>query len=419
MSIFSLGINHNTAPVDIREQVAFAAEALSSTHQELLHRSGVREAVILSTCNRTEIYYRTDSDNPNQVSRWMSEHHHLDHNQVQPYLYLHQDKEAVRHLFRVASGLDSLVLGEPQILGQLKTAFQVAGSAQAIGPLFNKLFPWAFSVAKRVRTETAIGGQAVSVAFAAVSLAKRVFGDLSSRQVLLIGAGETIELVARHLREQGVTQMVVANRTMERANLLAQEFKARAIGLGAIPEALTQADIVVSSTASPLPILGKGAVETAMKPRRHRPIFMVDIAVPRDIEPEVADLDDVYLYTVDDLKGIIEENLQNRRQAAVFAEHIIGEEIEAFDRWQKSLTAVPAIRALRDHTEALRQQELQRALRFLRQGQDPETVLEGLSQGLANKFVHQPTVALRAASESATDAHLVAALGTLFKLDGT
>ncbi|MEW5791540.1 MAG: glutamyl-tRNA reductase [Pseudomonadota bacterium] len=417
MNIFSLGLNHTTAPVDVRERVAFANDLLGAAHQNLLARSGAREAVILSTCNRTELYYSTNSEEAGSVSRWLGEYHHLSSEALQPYLYLHQGDEAVRHLFRVAAGLDSLVLGEPQILGQLKAAYQQACLARSVGPLFNRLFHWSFSVAKRVRTETAIGGQAVSVAFAAVSLAKRIFGNLSCQQVLLIGAGETIELVARHLREQGVSQMTVANRTVERALPLAEEFDARVISLEQIPDALEQVDIVVSSTASPLPILGKGSVERALKARRHRPIFMVDIAVPRDIEPEVAELPDIYLYTVDDLQDIIQENMQARRSAAAAAEQIIAEEVAAFGRWRQGLETVPTIRLLREHADRLRRQELERALRHLRQGQDPEQVLEHLSQGLTNKLLHQPTVALRAAGESADSSGLVAALHMLFDLD--
>ena len=246
MTIISLGLNHTTAPVDVRERVSFAADTLSATHHALVKGTGAREAVILSTCNRTELYYNINPEEAEKVTRWLSEHHQLPLDQIQPYLYVHQEEEAVRHLFRVACGLDSLVLGEPQILGQLKTAYQTASEAKTVGPLFNKLFHWGFSVAKRVRTETSIGGHAVSVAFAAVTLAKRIFGDLKDHPVLLIGAGETIELVARHLREQGVTQMIVANRTIERALPFVEEFNARAIGLGDIPDVLSQVDIVVS-----------------------------------------------------------------------------------------------------------------------------------------------------------------------------
>lgn len=419
MKIFSLGLNHTTAPVEIREQVAFASEGIMQAHQDLVAQPGIGEAVILSTCNRTEIYYSTDSASPESVSRWLAEYHHLSIPDLDPYLYVHTGDAAVQHLFRVASGLDSLVLGEPQILGQLKNAYLLAHQAQSVGALFNRLFHWSFSVAKRVRTETQIGSQAVSVAFAAVSLARRIFGDLSGQQVLLIGAGETIELVARHLREQGVGRVTVANRSAERARQVAEEFQGHAIGLGQIPEALEDADIVVSSTASPLPVLGKGTVERALKKRRHRPVFMVDIAVPRDIEPEVGQLPDVYLYTVDDLQGIIEENLQARREAAKAAETIIIEESLAFGRWQQGLGAVPTIRLLRERAEQLRQSEVERALRLLQQGQAPELVLERLSHGLVNKLLHQPTVTLRAAGEAREEPALVAALHTLFKLDET
>ena len=293
-------------------------------------------------------------------------------------------------MLRVASGLDSLVLGEPQILGQMKQAFTTAHEAGTVGQLLNRLFQHTFSVAKQVRTDTAIGASPVSVAFAAVSLAKQIFSDLSRHTALLIGAGETIELVARHLHESGIGRIIVANRTVERAHNLAAEFGGYAIALPEIPNHLAEADIVISSTASPLPILGKGAVESALKVRKHRPMLMVDIAVPRDIEAEVRDLEDVYLYTVDDLQSIIDEGLRSRQEAALQAEEIIDVQVGHFMGWLKSLESVDLIRRYRNSAEQQRDQVVEAALRQLQQGRAPDEVLRELGRQLTNKLMHTP-----------------------------
>jgi glutamyl-tRNA reductase len=308
-----------------------------------------------------------------------------------------------------------MILGEPQILGQMKDAFAHAHKAGVTGKILNRLFQQTFTVAKQVRTDTAIGASAVSVASAAVSLARQIFSDLTSQTVLLIGAGETIELCARHLREQKVRHMIVANRTLERAQLLAAEFGAEAISLAELPARLADADIVITSTASQLPILGKGAVESALKARRHRPMFLVDIAVPRDIEAEVGELADVYLYTVDDLKEVVQENLETRREAAREAESIIDTHVTDFMRWARSLDAVPTIRALRDEIDRLREHELERARARLKRGDDPHEVLDQLARALSNKFTHTPSDALTRAGHEA-DFELLDAARRLFNL---
>jgi len=390
MALLALGLNHKTAPVKIREQFAFTPEAVPEALRALTTEGRVREAALLSTCNRTELYCGVTEAGPEPVVEWLCDYHALKPGDITPYIYTHPDRLAVRHMLRVASGLDSMVLGEPQILGQMKQAYATAHQAGTIGRQLNRLFQHTFSVAKQVRTDTAIGASAVSVAFAAVTLARQIFSNLREHTALLIGAGETIELVARHLHENGLERLIVANRTVERAHTLASEFGGYAIALNEIPEHLAEADIVISSTASPLPILGKGAVESALKRRRRRPMFMVDIAVPRDIETEVARLEDVYLYTVDDLSQIIEENLQSRRNAAQQAEEIIDTQVSHFMGWLRSLESVDVIRQYREHSERLRDEAAEQAVRQLAAGKDPETVVRELSRQLTNKLMHTP-----------------------------
>ncbi len=328
MALLSLGINHLTAPVDIREKVAFAPEQMTRALHELQDIPAVNESVIVSTCNRTEIYCDASSDCSEVITHWLTAHHGINENSLSPYIYTHSDEEVARHLFRVASGLDSMVLGEPQILGQLKESYDRARGDKTVSAILDRLFQHSFSVAKRVRTDTEIGSNPVSVAFAAVSLSKQIFSSLDEAHALLIGAGETIELVSRHLRSQNIGSMTIANRSIERARLLAAEIGADAVQINAVPEQLVRADIVISSTASQLPILGKGAIESALKQRKHRPIFMVDLAVPRDIEPEVGKLQDIYLYTVDDLKNVVDENLRGRELAAEAALEIVNLEVK-------------------------------------------------------------------------------------------
>lgn len=400
MTLLALGINHKTATVAVRERVAFTPTQLESALGELRSVPQVREAAVLSTCNRTELYCVTESSGERLILDWLSHFHGLPVTDLASCAYHYHDNEAARHLMRVAVGLDSMVLGEPQILGQLKEAYQSARLASGLGGELELLFQHTFSVAKQVRTRTGIGQNPVSVAYAAVSLASRIFDDFSRSRALLIGAGETIELVARHLREAGVRNMIVANRTRERAEVLAREFNAEAISLSEIPDALVRSDIVISSTAAPLPILGKGMAERALKKRRHRPIFMVDIAVPRDIEPEVGDLDDVFLYTVDDLNEVIQENRRHRQAAADQAESLIEHGVSVWLHERRIRGGGELIRRYRDQAGELRKHSEHQAMARLARGEDPEEVIRILAHQLTNRLLHQPTVALREASGS-------------------
>lgn len=416
MPLLTLGINHQTAPVDIREKVTFAPEQLVDALHQAAALKDVNEAVIVSTCNRTELYCEVDEHYQDSLSEWLSRFHHLGNEDLQPFLYQYKDQEATRHLFRVASGLDSMVLGEPQILGQLKTAFDTACANQTVKTVLGRLFQHGFTVAKKVRTDTAIGANPVSVAFAAVSLSKQIFGDLSSLKALMIGAGETIELAARHLKSQDIGGITIANRTLERGQALASELGARAITIGQIPDELVNADIVVSSTASQLPILGKGATETALKKRKHRPIFMVDLAVPRDIEPQVGELDDVYLYTVDDLKEVIDENRRSREEAANEALDIIQAEVQHFDHWIRTHQSADEIRQLRQNAELIKQTCLKKAYTMMENNEDMDKVLQTLASSLTNKFVHGPTIQMRDALKK-NDAERLEWLHSLLKQD--
>lgn len=418
MSLLVLGLNHTTAPVDIRERVVFEPARLQHALAGLTALSGIHEAAIVSTCNRTEIYCSLDSPavEDRTLPEWFHGWHELDRDEIERCLYTYRDRDAVRHLLRVAAGLDSMILGEPQITGQLKEAWRTALTQGCVGPELGRLFQHAFAAAKEIRTETAIGASPVSVAFAAVTLARQIFGALERRQVLMIGAGETIELVGRHLHSSGVGGLIVANRDPQRAEDVAAPLGGRAIGLAQIPDVLHEADILVSSTASTLPILGKGAVEQALKRRRHRPMFMVDIAVPRDIEPEIGRLDDVFLYTVDDLHGVIEEGMAARRAAADQAETIIETQVERFLVWQRSLGAVDTIRTFREQADDIRGRTLEQARQALQQGRTPDEVLEYLADTLTARLIHNPTVALRRAGEDERS-ELIAAARDLFGLD--
>jgi glutamyl-tRNA reductase len=397
MPLIALGINHQTAPVEIREKITFAPEQMEMALQQAAQLDDVNEAVIVSTCNRTELYCEVGEGYQDSLKRWLAEFHQLQNDELDPYIYQYENKEATRHLFRVASGLDSMVLGEPQILGQLKSAYDTACSTNVVKTVLGRLFQHGFTVGKKVRTDTAIGSNPVSVAFAAVSLSKQIFGDLSSLHALMIGAGETIELAARHLKGQGIGGLTIANRTLERAQKLADELGADAVTIGEIPEQLVNADIVVSSTASQLPILGKGATETALKKRKHRPIFMVDLAVPRDIEPQVGELGDVYLYTVDDLKEVIDENRRSREEAASEALDIIQTEVIHFDHWIKTHQSADEIRKLRTTAELKKQECLKKAYGMLENNEDMDKILQTLASNLTNKLLHGPTVEMRRA----------------------
>ena len=400
MTLLALGINHKTAPVSLRERVTFSPETLDQALSSLLQQPLVQSGVVLSTCNRTELYLSVEQQEnlQEQLVKWLCDYHHLSEDEVRKSLYWHHDNEAVSHLMRVASGLDSLVLGEPQILGQVKKAFAESQNGQAVSGELERLFQKSFSVAKRVRTETDIGASAVSVAFAACTLARQIFESLSDVNVLLVGAGETIELVARHLHQHNVRHMMIANRTRERAQALATEVNAEVISLQDIDSRLAEADIIISSTASPLPIIGKGMVERALKARRNQPMLMVDIAVPRDIEPEVGKLANAYLYSVDDLHSIIQNNLAQRKAAAIQAETIVEQESSNFMAWLRSQGAVEIIRDYRSRADIIRADAQAKALAAIAQGADVEAVILELAHKLTNRLIHAPTRSLQQAA---------------------
>lgn len=392
MQLLAFGINHQTAPLAVREKVAFQTERLEHALHDFVQRKPVSEAAILSTCNRTEVY--CNADEPHHVIDWLADYHHLSVRSIEPYLYAFPTHDAVKHIFRVASGLDSMVVGEPQILGQMKQAVRTADRAGTLGTLLHKLFQRTFSVAKEVRTTTEIGANSVSLAAAALRLAERIFPSIADQSILFIGAGEMIEQCARYFAAEHPRRLTVANRSLERGELIARQFNGHAIALKDLPDTLAGYDIVITSTASQLPILGKGMVERAIKARKHRPMFMVDLAVPRDIEPEVAELNDVFLYAIDDLSSIVEEGMETRQSAAREAESIIEARVHNFLEWLEHREVVPTIRGLRDHAERYRRQEIDRAMRHLAKGEKPEVVMERLSHALTNKFLHIPTHAL-------------------------
>ncbi|MBA0210105.1 glutamyl-tRNA reductase [Pectobacterium sp. CHL-2024] len=418
MTLLALGINHKTAPVSLRERVVFSPEKLGVALDSLLQQPLVQGGVVLSTCNRTELYLSVDEqeNQREQLIRWLCEYHQLRPEEVNGSLYWHQDNAAVSHLMRVASGLDSLVLGEPQILGQVKKAFAESQRGHSLSSELERLFQKSFTVAKRVRTETDIGASAVSVAFAACTLARQIFESLSDVTVLLVGAGETIELVARYLREHKVQKMVIANRTRERAQALAAEVGAEVITLAELDEQLVQADIVISSTASTLPIIGKGMMERTLKARRNQPMLMVDIAVPRDIEPEVGKLPNVYLYSVDDLHAIIQHNLAQRKAAAVQAESIVQQESSDFMAWLRAQSAVETIRDYRAQADELRAEMTAKALAAIQQGNDVEAVIQELTHRLTNRLIHAPTKSLQQAARDG-DQHRLQILRDSLGLD--
>jgi len=426
MQLLAVGLNHTTAPVSLREQLALAPDQLGKAVQaarDWFARHGAgsagahggNEAAILSTCNRTEMYAASDIAHPLDASaQFLAHYHALNFAELRPHLYMLPQDSAVRHAFRVASGLDSMVLGEPQILGQMKDAVRTAEEAGGLGTYLHQLFQRSFAVAKEVRTTTEIGAHSVSMAAAAVRLSQRIFDRIADQHVLFIGAGEMIELCAAHFAAHKPKSVTIANRTMERGAALATRYEGQAMRLADLPERLHGFDIVISCTASTLPLIGLGMVERAVKARRHRPVFMVDLAVPRDIEPEVARLDDVFLYTVDDLAQVVQTGLESRQAAVAQAEAIIENRVQSFMHWVGDRAMVPVIRDLQDASEALRLAELERARRLLARGDDPEAVLEALSRGLAAKFLHGPQQALHQA-QGDERARLAALLPQLFR----
>lgn len=398
MTILTIGLNHNTAPVEIRERLAFAPEKLESALGEVKSVNALDEVAIISTCNRTELYCYGEEDAARDIVQWLREFHQLKNTNLDAHLYQLRDQSAVQHILRVASGLDSLVLGEPQILGQMKNAYRQAQKAGTLGSVLSHLFQHTFSVAKQVRTDTAIGASPVSVAFAAVSLARQIFSDLNGKTALLVGAGDTIELTARHLHEHHIGRLIIANRTIEKAQLLAKEFDGYAITLDQIPNHLEEADILITSTASPEPIITAGMCKAALKKRKSRPIFIVDIAVPRDVEAAAGTLQDIYLYTVDDLRTVIEEGRKSRQEAAKQAEEIIETQVQHFMGWMRSLDSVGIIRAYRQNAHQKREELLEKAIGLMKKGKSPEEALQFLSYQLTNKLIHGPTVQIRHAA---------------------
>lgn len=411
MPLHVLGLNHHSAPLEVREKLAFPPERQGEAVTDLASQPGVAEAVLLSTCNRTEVYFQ--GEDPRPVRAWLAGQASRSGLTVEQYLYCHVEDDAVRHAFRVASGLDSMVLGEPQILGQVKQSVRTAVDAGTLGTTLNRLFQQTFSVAKQVRTETALGAQSISMAAAALKLAQNVFGDLSRTNLLLIGVGEMVELAATYFAAQQPRSIVVANRTLARGEAFAERFAAKAIGLENLGACLADFDIVITGTASTLPVLGKGMIERALKARRHRPMFIVDFAVPRDVEREAAELEDVFLYSVDELGTIVQEGAESRRAAVIEAEAIVMRQVAAFRAWQGGRAAVPAIVQLRRKADEYRELELARAKSRLARGEDPAAVVEALARGLANKFVHHPMQALSRATEGERE-NLARALERLY-----
>jgi glutamyl-tRNA reductase len=412
MSLFVLGLNHRTAPVEVRERVNFDPALLPTALQDLVSLPDVEEGMIVSTCNRTELYVVGNGQGTTQVGDWLRETRDLDPRADQS-LYTKEHADAIRHAFSVACGLDSMVLGEPQILGQVKDAYRLAGESGAVGPVLNRLFQQAFSVAKQVRSDTGIGASAVSVASAAVSLAANIFTDFSRHTALFVGAGQTIELAARHLRARGLQRMIFANRSAERARRLADSLSAFAIPLDDLEKHLAEAEIVICSTASPTPVLDAAMVKHALKARRRKPMFIVDLAVPRDVAPDVRELSDIYLYSVDDLEEVVRDNMRLREEAARAAAKIVDNEVMRFERNLKLLDAVPVIRDVRSQASTVSEEVLEQARRMIAAGRPPEEVLHWLSSTLTNKLLHAPTARMRVAGEDG-DAALLDASRELF-----
>jgi glutamyl-tRNA reductase len=421
MQLLAVGLNHTTAPVSLREQLALAPDQLGQAVVaarawfERIDARGGDEAAILSTCNRTELYAASQVPDPLDASaHFLADYHQLNYSELRPHLYMLPQRDAVRHAFRVASGLDSMVLGEPQILGQMKDAVRLADAAGGLGTYLHQMFQRSFSVAKEIRSTTEIGAHSVSMAAAAVRLSQRIFDKLPEQNVLFIGAGEMIELCVTHFAAQSPLSITVANRTMERGEQLAHRYGGSAIRLADLPDQLARYDIIISCTASSLPLIGLGLVERAIKARRHKPIFMVDLAVPRDIEPEVARLDDVFLYTVDDLGKVVQTGLESRQAAVAQAESIIETRVQSYMSWVDDRAIVPLIQDLQETSETIRMQEMERARKMLAKGEDIDVVLEALSKGLTAKFLHGPRQALHQAKGDERT-HLANLLPHLFR----
>lgn len=419
MHLFLLGVSHRTAPVDVRERLDFSSRNVGDAVAALATRPAAAETVVLSTCNRSEIYVASPDPEEarQQVIGFLSEYHHLPGEAFIPHLFTSHDYDAARHLFRVAAGLDSIVVGEPQILGQVKEAFQAASERRCAGPLLTRAFQWAFNVGKRVRSETALGEGAVSLAYAALSPARKIFGRLQGRRVLVIGAGEISTLTAQHLRAQGVAEITITSRTAAHAEALAQSVSGRPIPWQDMPAALGQADIIITATGAQRPIITRENVEAVTGRKRTGPLFIVDLAVPRDVEASVGDIEQVFLYNVDDLQGIVQENLSRRGAEIERAERIVAEEVAHFTAWQRSRATVPTIRALRDRFEHTRRAELQR-LKGKLSGLPPEAVdrVDDITRLIVEKLLLEPTEQLKALPDEETQVAYTEALNRLFRL---
>lgn len=394
--MLAIGLNHKSAPIALREQLVFSTEQTPMALRDLVGLDAVNEAVILSTCNRVELYCAGSAEEA--VKAWLADYHRISPEALAPHLYCYRSHEAVRHVMQVASGLDSMMLGEAQIFGQLKQAYSIAQQSGTVGEIFGRLFPTVFELTKQVRTDTEIGASPVSIAYAAVHHAKRLFSSFEKHPVLLIGAGETIEMVAMHLYNQGARRIIVANRSLERAESIAKKYHGHWIRIADVPAYLKEVDIVVTATASQLPILGKGTLESALKVRKHRPIFIVDLAIPRDVEPEASELEDIYLYNIDDLVNFVEQNLKCREGAAQKAQEMITIAAAHFMREWRGQDALVTVRDYRHKIEKLRDEALEEALQQLQKGYAPEQALAMLSRNLTNKIMHSPTIHLRQAA---------------------
>jgi glutamyl-tRNA reductase len=420
MHIIVVGLNHKTTPIELRERLHFPTATLEEALEKLAHYTEGGERVILSTCNRVELYSHVQhlAHGSGRLQQFLSDYHGIATDVLAPHLYAYHGEAALRHLFRVVSSLDSLVIGEAQIAAQVKEAFAIARGANATGSVFHQVFERAFAVAKRVRSETRIGEHAVSVSYAAVELAKKIFQDLSAKTVLVLGAGEMSELTARHLISQGVSKLLVANRTLEHAMELAARLQGQGVSLVELPTYLHQADIVVSSTGSPEVVISKTEVQSALKRRKNRPMFFIDIAVPRDIDPGVNLLDNVYLYDIDDLQHVVEENRKAREHEAALAETLIAREVEAVLQWFDEQQVVPAVVRLRRKAETIRHQELEKLFSKLGPLSDSERqAIEAMSSSIINKLLHTPIVRLKQESQAKGGGRYLQALRHLFSLD--
>jgi len=417
MPLFTIGISHHTAPIEIRERVAISRSEYADRVRQLCALTGIEEVVIVGTCNRTEIYCLSTAAGKSELVDWVHRVNDIPPGELDRHLYQHEGENAARHLIRVASGLDSLVLGETQILGQLKDAWQQAHDAGSLGKVLDRLFQHTFNAAKSIRTNSGISDHTVSVAYTAVVLARQIFGDLRTKTVVLVGAGEMVQLCGRYLRDHGIANLLIVNRSRDKAEELAAEMGASAMTLDQLDQALPRADILISSTASPEPVIRKSDIKAALKKRRHRPMFLVDIAVPRDIDPEVSTIKDVYLYTIDDLQQVVDENMEQRNAAAASAVAEVDEAVAGFMRWLSGIRVSRTLKMIREQSHEFEEDLTEWALRKLEAGQDPPEVLSQLARTLTNKILHLPSKRLREAAEN-QDYEVLKAADRIFRKEG-